>query len=62
MESDVDLNACLSVGHDCDAHLLRVVSLREARWSIRVIPDAVVDSLIGMYKIYTGKYSSLLPM
>ena len=49
-------DTALKVGQQCGAHQVKVVHRGDARWSVTVVPDAVVDSLVGMYKIYTGQF------
>ena len=56
MESEVDMDACLSVDRDHEAYQLTTVELRDTQWSVTVLPDAIVDTLIGMYKVYTGEF------
>ena len=56
MESEVDMDACLSVDHDHEAYQLTTVELRDTQWSVTVLPDAIADTLIGMYKVYTGEF------
>ena len=51
MESGVDMDACLAADQECDVYQLSTVG----QWSVVALPDVVSDTLIGMYKLYTGE-------
>ena len=55
MESDVDVDVCLSVDGRRDVYQLEALGQGNTQWSVVALPDAIADSLIGMYKLYTGE-------
>ena len=59
LESEIDLDKCCMVDQGSTAYQVTTIKLRESEWSVRVLPEAIGDSLIGMYKIYTGLFPDI---
>ena len=56
MESEVDIDTCQSEEHIRDAYQVMEGSVRDAELWVTVLPDAIADTLVGMYKLYTGEF------
>ena len=59
LESQVDLGVCHGLDSDTPAYGLNTLKLGDTQWSVRIVPSSVGDSLVGMYKIYTGMPKSM---
>ena len=55
MESDVDLEACCTTHANEDVYQTLVVEAGRSEWVVPTLPDSVADTIVGMYKLYTGK-------
>ena len=57
MESDVDLQTCCETHANEAVYQTLVVEAGRAEWVVPTLPDSVADTIVGMYKLYTGKLS-----
>ena len=54
MESAVDLGSCAAIDSDVDVYETTRMNTGRKHWVAAALPDSVADTVVGVYKLYTG--------